>query len=318
MSSMSAKDIYREFSRSEPALPIFSREWWLDAAAGCDEWDAALVLKGDQVVAAMPYVWHRRFGLKVLSQPALTQKLGPWFRQRDGKPGTILANEKELMQALIDQLPSFDFFTQNWHYDCTNWLPFSWNGFEQTTRYTYILDGLGDADRLWSHLRHSVRTECKKASNRFRLQVRSDLPLEDFLALNRMTFARQGMLVPYPDELVRRIDDACAERGCRKIIIAEDPSGRRHAGVYIVWDENSAYGLMIGSDPDLRHSGGVSLCFWEAIRQAAAVTQRFDFSGSMIQPVERFFRGFGATQVPYFNVRKTCSRLLRVRQCLMP
>ena len=35
------------------------------------------------------------------------------------------------------------------------------------------------------------------------------------------------------------------------------------------------------------------------------VTQRFDFAGSMIKSVERFLRGFGATQVPYFAITKT-------------
>jgi len=30
----------------------------------------------------------------------------------------------------------------------------------------------------------------------------------------------------------------------------------------------------------------------------------FDFEGSMIEPVERFFRSFGAQRVPYFGITK--------------
>jgi lipid II:glycine glycyltransferase (peptidoglycan interpeptide bridge formation enzyme) len=313
---MSAKDIYREFSRSEPSLPVFSRDWWLDATAGPDGWDVAVVQKAGEVVAAMPYMSRRRYGMRVISQPALTQKLGPWFRPADGKPATRLGNEKELMQALIDQLPDFDYFTQNWHYSRTNWLPFSWNGFQQTTRYTYVLNELSDTEKLWAGFDNGTRAECKKASGRFTLRVRDDLPLDAFLALNRMTFARQRMPVPYSDAFVHRLDAACAQRGCRKFFIAEDPEGRHHAGNYIVWDENSAYGLMNGADPALRNSGAASLCMWEVIRHAALVTQRFDFAGSMMEPIERFFRGFGATQVPYFRISKTPSRLLRLRQAL--
>ena len=37
----------------------------------------------------------------------------------------------------------------------------------------------------------------------------------------------------------------------------------------------------------------------------------FDFEGSMIEPVERSFRQFGAKQTPYFSVSKTPSRLLK-------
>ena len=50
---------------------------------------------------------------------------------------------------------------------------------------------------------------------------------------------------------------------------------------------------------------------WEAIQFASTVTQRFDFEGSMMEPVEKFFRAFGATQTPYFSISKTPSRLLK-------
>lgn len=311
---MDNRDIYREFSSKEPSLPIFSRGWWLDATAGPANWDVAMVSKGGQILATMPYVARKRFGARVVSQPPLTQKLGPWFRQGTGKQATRLAKEKEFMQALIDQLPPFDHFSQNWHYAQTNWLPFCWNGFQQTTRYTYVLQELGDIDTLWAGFDNSTRAECKKAAERYRLTVRDDLPLDVFLHLNRMTFERQGLVVPYSDDFVRGLDAACAERGCRKFFIAVDHDGKPHAGNYIVWDENSSYGLMNGSDPALRNSGAVSLCMWEVIKYASKVTKRFDFAGSMLEPIERFFRGFGATQVPYSSITKTPSRLLRMRQ----
>lgn len=73
---------------------------------------------------------------------------------------------------------------------------------------------------------------------------------------------------------------------------------------------------MGGGDPALRNSGATSLCMWEAIRFAATVTKSFDFEGSMIEPVERYFRAFGAIQTPYFSVSKTPSRLLSSYQVL--
>jgi hypothetical protein len=314
---MDSQAVFRDFSAREASLPIFSRAWWLDATAGPDCWNAAVVTRGGKVCAAMPYVVRRRYGMTVIGQPALTQKLGPWFLPAQGRHSTRLAHEKEMMQALIEQLPRFDHFSQNWHYGSSNWLPFSWNGFHQTTRYTYVLGELKVEKTMWTGMEDNTRNNCKKAVGRHGLRVRDDLPLDAFLELNRMTYQRQNLNVPYTDELVRRIDAACAERGCRKFLIAEDPDGRLHSGLYFVWDENSAYGLMAGSDPVLRNSGANSLCHWEAIKYAAGVTQRFDFAGSMMEPVERFFRGFGAVQLPYFNLTKTPSRMLRMRQGLL-
>jgi hypothetical protein len=37
---------------------------------------------------------------------------------------------------------------------------------------------------------------------------------------------------------------------------------------------------------------------------ARAVTDVFDFEGSMLQPVERFFRAFGALQTPCLHVNR--------------
>lgn len=302
---------YHDLCAQEHSIPLFSQAWWLDATAGEGKWDAALVEKGGGIVAAMPYVPSKRYGFTLLGQPALTQNLGPWLREATGKPSTQLAQQKDRLQALIAQLPAFDHFTQNWHWQMVNWLPFYWAGFQQTTRYTYILGALGDEQTLWQGLRENIRTDIKKASNRFNLRVRDDLPVDDFLLLNRMTFSRQDMSLPYTEAFVHRLDQACGTRQARKIFIAEDEQGRRHAGVYIVWDKNSAYYLMGGGDPELRNSGATSLCMWEAIKFAATVTQRFDFEGSMIEPVEKFFRAFGAQQTPYFTVSKTPSLILK-------
>lgn len=302
---------YRALCAQEPSIPLFSQAWWLDATAGPGAWDVALVEKGGTIVAAMSYVPRKRYGLTLLGQPNLTQTLGPWLRETGSKLSTRLAQEKEWLQELIEQLPPFAHFTQNWHWQVANWLPFYWAGFSQTTRYTYILHELTDEQCLWQALQENIRREIKKAGNRFRLRVRDDLSVDDFLILNRMTFSRQGMELPYTDEFVRALDQACAARQARKILIAEDDQGRRHAGVYIVWDQNNAYYLMGGGDPELRSSGATSLCMWEAIKFAATVAQRFDFEGSMIEPVEKFFRAFGARQTPYFTVSKTPSRILK-------
>jgi lipid II:glycine glycyltransferase (peptidoglycan interpeptide bridge formation enzyme) len=142
--------------------------------------------------------------------------------------------------------------------------------------------------------------------------VRDDLSLDAFLDLNEMTFKRRGMSLPYSYELILRLDEACCEHGCRKVFFAEDAQGRLHAAVYIVWDDDSAYYLMSGSDPELRDSGATSLLLWHAIQFAASVTRKFDFEGSMIESVERHFRSFGARQKPYLQVSKINSLLLKM------
>ena len=290
---------------------IFTEPWWLDAVAP-GAWGEAVVEKGGRVAARMPWTKRRRRGMTLLVAPPLTRTLGPWLRPETGRTTSRLEREKDLMSALIDALPPFDYFEQNFHPSITNWLPFHWRGFEETTRYTYVLPDLSDLDAVWAGTRRNVRTDVRKA--RKRLTVRDDLGLDAFLRVHEMTFARQRMAMPYGRDLVARLDAACAARGRRRILSAVDETGAVHAVAYLVWDATSAYYLMGGADPELRNSGAGSLVVWEAIRFAATVAPQFDFEGSMLEPVERFFRAFGAEQRPYFHVTKTSSRLMKMRR----
>lgn len=307
---MSNKEEYRYFCEIEKKIPLFSQAWWLDLVCG-NEWDVCVVKKGREIVASMPYVKKKSYGLTLLTQPRLTQILGPWTKPSTAKYSKALGQQKNMLIDLVEQLPKYDYFSQNWHYSQKNWLPFYWKGFEQTTRYTYVVDDLTNIDSVWSNFQENIRREIRKAEN-LKLTVKTDLPISDFISLNSKTFSRQDMSVPYSESFIKKIAETALARQQCKWFIAQDESGLNHAGVFIVWDENSAYYLMGGGDPHLRKSGATSLCMWEAIKFSSSVTQKFDFEGSMIQPIERFFRGFGAVQKQYYTISKTNSKMIKV------
>lgn len=262
-----------------------------------------------------------RAGVVFLTQPPLTPALGPWLRPSFAKYSKALAREKAILSILASSLPDCDVYQQNWNVERKNWLPFFWNGFQQTTRYTYQIEDLHNKDQLWSNLQENTRREIRKARQRFELTVRPAKSIQEFLELNQKTFGRQGRSAPYSERLVKRIAEQAKMRNALDVLVTEDPQGKLHAGAFVVrWREKAFY-LMGGGDPDLRISGAASLCIWEAISQQPQSTKIFDFEGSMIEPIERFFRGFGAEQTPYFHVSKSMTlkgslalALLRWRQ----
>lgn len=307
------KSRYRRLCAEQPSIPLFSQAWWLDAIVG-DNWDVILIENDGVVQASLPFVTHQRLGMTIITQPPLTQNLGPWLRPSTAKYAKRLGQEKDVIQRLFAQLPKHDLYRQNWHYSRTNWLPLYWQGYEQTTRYTYRFDNISDLNQIWSGFQENIRTDIRKAEKQ--LKVRTDLHLQTFIELNNKVFQRQNLALPYTQELLQKIDAATARQNARQSFIAEDNHGRHHAGVYIVWDKETAYYLMGGGDPDLRNSGATSLCMWHAIQFTANQGKNFDFEGSMIEPVERFFRAFGAQQTPYFAISKTNSRIIQIEQLL--
>src|SRR5699024_9271998 len=127
--------------------PIFSRDWWLDTVIGEDYWDVVIVEKNNEIIASLPYLHTRKLGFTISAMPKLTQNLGPWIKY-PANPDYLYANkiafEKKILNQLICQLPEFSYFNQNFNHKVTNWLPFYWNGYQQTTRYTYIIKKLED------------------------------------------------------------------------------------------------------------------------------------------------------------------------------
>jgi hypothetical protein len=284
------------------ANSIFQQPWWLDAMAPGD-WAEVSIERGGRTVARLPYVMRRRAGVRVLTQPPYTQTLGPWIRREPGaKAAKTVGGELELLAELEAALPPVHAFRQSFSPTMLNALPFYWTGYRLEMRYTYRLEGLSAEPVLWDGLSGSIRREIRKA--RSCLEVRDDLGIDRFYETWAKTFSRQGRRSPDRGAL-ERLEAACAPRGARAMLFASDAAARVHAVAYVVWDRHAAYYLLGGGDPDLRTSGASSLLMWEAIMRARQHTDAFDFEGSMLKPVERFFRAFGGRQTPYLHVSRT-------------
>lgn len=308
------KNKYREFCEIEKSIPVFSRAWWLDAVCGKDNWDVCIIEQGREVVASMPYYKVKKLGLTFLIQPPLTQTLGPWIRPPKGKYSKVLGKQKELMQKLIEQLPPFHYFKQSWHYNNTNWLPFYWSGFQQTTRYTYVIPDISDFNKVYGDFESSKKKNIKKCMDK--IKIVHDIPFDDFYENHKMTLAKQGQTITYSKELFKRLYEGGYKENSAKTIAAYDENDNLHAALFVVWDENSAYDLISTIDPAYRTQGAASLLVQEVIKELACKVNKFDFEGSMIEGVERSFRQFGAIQTQYHSVSKSNSKLWDAAQML--
>jgi Acetyltransferase (GNAT) domain len=280
---------------------IFEQPWWLDALAP-SQWQEVRIEKDGKIVGRLPFVLKKRFGLKVITQPPLTQTLGPWVDAGSGNYTRRLGTEKRLTTQLIEKLPDFDVFSQHFSPYVTNWLPFYWAGYTATVQYTYRLEDLTDLGRIWKGFHEDVRRNVRKAEKEISIEI--DPPLDTVIELNAQTFERQEQASPFSDTTLRRLDEACARHGARRIFAGVDAAGRTQAMLYLVWDERASYALLNGRDDALAGNGTNALLFWEAIRFASEVTEVFDFEGSMIESIEHFLRAFGGRQTPYLRVVK--------------
>ncbi len=303
--------LYRKFCKKHPQLPVYLQAAWLEAAAGGSEWGIALVEKGGEVVAAQPWFLKRKWGQSLCYQPFLVPYLGPWIVYPEGqKVSTRLSWEKELMSKLIRQLPPYGMFVQSFRPEVANWLPYFWAGFHQSTRYTYRLALDKTEDELFAGLTESMRRQVKKGGKNTRVQETG--LLETVYRLKELAYLATGKRFHIPLSYARDIFSVADAAGRSRVLEARDEDGNLHAALWLSWDAHCTYYLMGASHPEHKNSGAMSLLMWEAIRQARNTSRYFDFEGSMIEPVERFFRGFGAEQVSYFEVSRITSPVMRL------
>jgi hypothetical protein len=305
---------YDELVTRSPQGSIFSSSAWLDAVAP-GRWRMHLVEEGGAVLGAWPTVVRPTPWGDVHTGAPLTPYLGPLFRP-EANPVRGRANDIRYVELLLTQLGRFAHLEAHCHPAFDYWTPLAWEGFTQTTRYSWRLTDLRDLEAVFRGTRENIRREIRKAEKRG--LVAAPASLADFLELHTATVLptdRNESLVANHRAL-ESIDEAIAPRGARSILVARDAEGRAHAGAYLVHDDRYTYYLVGASDPALRNSGAPSLVMWRGIEEAAERRLGFDFEGSMVKGVERFFRAFAGTPTAYSVVRKTPSAGFRLARAL--
>jgi len=310
---------YRQFCAATPELPLFLTDWWLDAVCMDGPWDAAMVYENGAVKAVMPYYQVKgKLGHTYLTLPLWTPFMGPWLiYPEQQKYNSRLSFEKKIITQLIEQLPPFDSFIQNFSHTVSNGLPFHWQGFNLAVGYTYVLENLTDPGAVNADFKSTIRGKIRKAEKL--VSVTETDEIEIFYHLLKKTYQRQQKQASVSLEFLKRINTACNAHHCRKIFLAHEPGvhpTRNHAAILLVWDSRSVYLIGSGGDPALRSSGATALLIREAVSFAASLGKQFDFEGSMIQPIEEFFSSFGAAQKSYLSVSKVNSTFLKFKQLL--
>ena len=304
----SNKLLYKQFCEENPEIPLFSQYWWMEAVCVGRKWDVLFVRDAnDRIIASMPFLMGKKLGLRYIIQPLLAQTNGLWIKYPEGQTeNERLSYEKKICNDIISQLDRLKlfFFLQHFHSSFTNWLPFYWKGFLQTTRYTYRIPDVSDLDKVFSGFSDAKQRQVRKAEKW--LEVSFDLSPEEFYKYKTLSLPK-GEKNDCPKELFLSCYNAAILKNGGFIIAIKDQSGYFHAGAFIVWDKYSAYYLIPFVNPAFRSSGASSLIIWESLKYFSDKTKSFDFEGSMMENIENAYRSFGAIQTPYFRISRSAS-----------
>jgi Acetyltransferase (GNAT) domain len=302
---MTKRQLYAQFCQSHPDLPIFFQNWYLDACCGPAGWDVVLVVQGGEVQGVWTFFQKQKMGFRYVTMPPFVKFMGPWL-----VPGKSEEQARQILDQLRQQLPQMADWKQDFHYQFQKPDFLQKMAYQVLPKYTYRLD-LTDLDQVWAGVNRNMRRNIAKAKTQVEISTAADPEL--FYQVNRLSFERQGLNMPYTREAFLRHDAALAQQNKRTIFFARDQRGQVHSASYLIWDPSSSYYHLSGDDPALRKSGAGLLLTWEAIHYSKEVLDLpiFDFEGSMLPKVEVIRQQFGGQKAPYYYVEKNFSLLYR-------
>lgn len=270
------------------------------------------VFKGNHIQGGIVLIQNE---IRACSNPMFVKYLGVLLRPMKGKYVSRLSAENKIVESIIVQMKSCKSFDYSFHPAFVNWLPFYWNNYRQETRYTYRFDNLSDMESIYNGMDTVVRSDMRKAE-KYGIKIENDIDPDIFYDINKLTYERQGGRIPYSFPFLNRYCDGMRKHDAIRLMGAVDAQGRIHAVCGIVYDKRCCYFILNGINHLLPAVGANTLLVAEAIKTAATLSHAFDFEGSMLRPVERFYRKFGASLTPYFNIWKdNLSNAMR-RRCI--
>ena len=301
---MNSKDEYRQLT-FKIDIPVYLSEEWLNCFNSYGyEWDV-LFSKNEknELVGFWVYAYKRQFLWKRIVMPPFTPYMGPRiFYPSPMKEYERISFENKVLEDLISQLPPFADIHFKWTREYTNWLAFYWNGFRQQTTYTYLLKPTESLDVLYSGIKDNMQRQIKKAQKN--VEVTRVGSSEGVIKMFQESMSKQVDFV-VDTNLLNQLHQIAFSKKQGMILEARDTFGKLLAAIYLLIDQKELLYLYGGYSRQDRDSGAMSLLFWNALQMASQMKLAFNFEGSMLRGVEKFFRSFGAKQTPVFTIQKS-------------
>jgi hypothetical protein len=288
------KKKYLDFIQ-EKYVPVFFRGMYLDIV--CEGlWDVVLYEEKERITAAYIYMIKRKIGLNYIIQPKLCPYTGPIFFNP--------SNPKKAYSYLIDHLPSNQLIIQDYFHSIPKF-----NDFANThlTKHTYVVDKSVKLNSLWLQQSSKHRRIIQNASKTLKYELVENFEeFQDFLI---EAFLSRGKKQPMDINIFKNLDKELHKGGLRRIVKCTDSNNIDVAMAYLIIDEKWTFNFANAVNYDYTHNG-MHLILWKELERAINSGKSFDFEGSMLPGVDKFYSRFKGTKTPYQSRYKSAYKLI--------
>ncbi|MES2515821.1 MAG: GNAT family N-acetyltransferase [Bacteroidota bacterium] len=289
--------------KAEPVIGVFASKKWLSV------YDGALTLMGiykdeHQMIGGFYFLNSKKFGFTFLKLPPYTPHCGLFFRSDSKNNASINNFSKEVMNEVCT------FFSNQksaltvlaFPSNIIDFQHFIWEKYKVIPNYTYRINLGKSMEDIKANFDSKNRNVINKA-------------IKDGVVVSENTLSKDELFKFFMDSL-NTTDANIYETELQNIFkkFADDTNsfsvtaqkGNEVLGnVFCVYDKNNCYYLLGGVNKKSGVQGVNNILVQRSIEKAKELgCITFDFEGSMLKGVEKFFRSFGPELVPYFTVNK--------------
>jgi Acetyltransferase (GNAT) domain len=297
---LNSKNYYIAYCQRH-TFPLFVQAYWFDAIN--THWDVWQYTSADGHDYFLPYVVEKKLIFKLIRNPLFT----PYS-------GIVCNNNIHLQEAImffIQKINAYDLFELDFAIDFKHAVAFENNQFKCVLQRTNILNLQCDTALLFSNFKDTLKRQIKKCDHNLIITTCNNV--DTIHTLLSASYKKQQLILPYSKQLLQSMIDTCNTNNCGQIWLAKNAEGLAVAVLWQVWDKHTSYYLTGGSNG--QYSEAMSGLMWHAIKHAQQIgAAHFDFEGSNINSINKFFSNFAPTATSYFRISKTNTPLLKWMQ----
>lgn len=288
---------------AEPAVGVFASKKWLSVYK--ENLNIIGIYKDQhQLIGGFYFLKIKKYGFSFLKLPPYTPHCCLFFKSDSINNSSKSSFTKEVISDVCDyiSLEKSALTVLAFPSEIIDLQPFIWEKYKVVPNYTYRINITQNVEDIVSHFDSKNRNAINKA-------IKEDVIVEENVLSNDNLFQffseslfSAGANV-YTAELKNIFTEFADATNSFSLTAIKD--NKQLGTVFCIYDKNNCYYLLGGVDKRAGIQGINNILILRSIEKAKNLgCTTFDFEGSMLPGVEKFFRSFGPELVPYYTVNK--------------
>jgi lipid II:glycine glycyltransferase (peptidoglycan interpeptide bridge formation enzyme) len=296
-------DIQKFTELAEPAIGVFGSRRWLEIYG--DSLTLVGIYKDErQLIGGFYFMDTSKFGFSFIKLPPYTPHCGLFFISESKNQSSVNNFSKEVITEVCKYISGRKSALTVLAFPTSiiDLQPFIWEKYKVVPNYTYRIDLHNSIEDIRSNFDPKNRNVINKAIKEGVEVAENKLSKSELFSFfnNSLNAADANV---YEEEL-KNVFEKFADHS-NSFSMEARKNNELLGVVFCIYDKRVCYYLLGGVNKNSGVQGVNNLLVQCCIEKAKALDcEVFDFEGSMLKGVEKFFRSFGPALFPYYTVNK--------------